>query len=303
MRRLCPVPGNARGDRASGESFARLCVVAQSADIDDNSALAGRARSAGPPVALAMPLTAASPIAMPPPSQPFTRADFERAERVLMGRGRWPKAEIWRVRVGNEDWVVKDFAARGFLARNLVGANFIRRDLRALQRLDGIKGVPSGAFAVDRYALAYRFVPGRPLATIDGPDQPPEIFHALEETLREVHRRGIVHLDIRNCRNVIVNDRFEPVLLDFEASLDTGGWLTRWRGWLERFDLAGVYKHWARARPDTLGPERREVLEQMNRWRKAWVFRGLWYYPRLVGKLPRLIAKRLRSRANAKGRP
>jgi RIO-like serine/threonine protein kinase len=115
---------------------------------------------------------------------------------------------------------------------------------------------------------------------------------ALEATLREVHARGIVHLDIRNCRNVIVNERNEPVLIDFEAHLDTRGWLRGLREWLERFDLAGVYKHWKRASPETLGPERTAVLEQMNRWRKAWVFRGLWYYPRGLGKLLRRIAGR-----------
>ena len=239
-----------------------------------------------------MPTTTVSRSSVPPARHAFDRAEFLRSERILLGRGRWPKAEIWRARIGNEDWIVKDFAARGFLARNLIGVAFVRRDLRALQRLAGIKGVPGGAFRVDRHALAYRYAPGRPLATIDGPDQPPEIFMALEATLREVHARGIVHLDIRNCRNVIVNERNEPVLIDFEAHLDTGGWLRGVREWLERFDLAGVYKHWKRASPETLGPERTAVLEQMNRWRKAWVFRGLWYYPRGLGKLLRRIAGR-----------
>ena len=150
---------------------------------------------------------------------------------------------------------------------------------------------------------AYRFVPGRTLASIPGEELPPELFLALEATLRDVHARGIVHLDVRNCRNVIVTDRNEPVLLDFEAHLDTRGWLRGRHAGLERFDLAGVYKHWARAQPETLGPERREVLEQMNRWRKAWVFRGLWYYPRELGKLLRRVSSRIGSRGRQERRP
>lgn len=250
-----------------------------------------------------MPITATSEAKAPPTPQAFDRALYRRSERVLLGRGRWPKAEIWRVRIGGEDWIVKDFAARGFFARNLVGANFARRDLRALQRLAGVKGIPVGAFRLDRHAIAYRFVPGRPLATIPGEEQPPELFVALEATLREVHTRGIVHLDVRNCRNVIVNDRDEPVLLDFEAHLDTLGWLRGQRARLERFDLAGVYKHWWRARPETLSPERLAVLEQMNRWRKAWVFRGMWFYPRELGKLLRRLTGRAGTGEREEHRP
>jgi hypothetical protein len=250
-----------------------------------------------------MPITATTESNVPPAAPAFDRARYRRSERVLLGRGRWPKAEIWRVRIGGEDWIVKDFAARGFFARNLIGVPFIRRDLRALQRLAGVKGIPGGAFRVDRHALAYRFVPGRTLASIPGEELPTELFLALEATLRDVHARGIVHLDIRNCRNVIVTDRNEPVLLDFEAHLDTRGWLRGQRARFERFDRAGVYKHWMRARPETLGAERLEALEQMNRWRKAWVFRGLWFYPRELGKLLRRISRRIFNRERQERRP
>ena len=210
-----------------------------------------------------------------------------------MSRGRWPKAELWRVSVGGEEWVVKDFRPRGFFTRHLIGALLARREARALQRLAGVPGVPAGAFLVDRFALAYRFVPGVPLATIPGREQQKELFEALEETMRQVHARGIAHLDIRNCRNVIVSEGNRPVLLDFESHLATGGVLSGLRGALERFDLGGVYKHWRRAKPATLGPEREALLEDMNRWRKAWVFRGMWFYPRELGKLRRRIAMRL----------
>jgi RIO-like serine/threonine protein kinase len=209
-----------------------------------------------------------------------------------MSRGRWPKAELWRVSVGGEEWVVKDFRPRGFFTRHLIGALLARREALALQRLAGVPGVPAGAFLVDRFALAYRFVPGVPLASIPGREQPKELFEALEETMRQVHARGIAHLDIRNCRNVIVSEGNRPVLLDFESHLGTGGVLSGLRGALERFDLGGVYKHWRRAKPATLGPEREALLEDMNRWRKAWVFRGMWFYPRELGKLRRRIAAR-----------
>jgi len=240
---------------------------------------------------------------MPSTPPPFGRAELARCERVLLGRGRWPKATLWRVRIGDEDWVVKDFAERDIVTRNLFGQLLLRRELKALRRVAGVKGVPSDVFRVDRHAFAYRFVPGRPLASIHQDFLPTELFEALERTLRDVHARGIVHLDIRNCRNVIVNDRNEPVLLDFESHLDTGGWLSSQRERLETFDLAGVYKHWARAKSASLGPQRLAVLERMNRWRKMWVFRGLWFYPRKARKLLRRLRGRDANGSESESRP
>lgn len=235
--------------------------------------------------------------------RPFGRAELDRGERVLLGRGRWPKATLWRVRIGNEDWVVKDFAERDLLTRNLFGQLLLRRELSALLRVAGVKGVPSDVFRVDRHAFAYRFVPGRPLASIHQDFLPTELFEALERTLRDVHARGIVHLDIRNCRNVIVNDRNEPVLLDFESHLDTSGWLSSQRERLETFDLAGVYKHWARAKSTSLGAQRLAVLERMNRWRSMWIFRGVWFYPRKARKLLRRLRHRDADGSESESRP
>jgi hypothetical protein len=38
--------------------------------------------------------------------------------------------------------------------------------------------------------------------------------------------------------------------------------------------MAGVYKKWAVWQPQTLGPQRRAVLERMQHWRRFWVLRG-----------------------------
>lgn len=225
---------------------------------------------------------------MPPDSpaaRPFTRDEFARAERSLLSQGRWPKASVWRARLCGDDWIVKDFSARGWLTRVLVGAFLVRREARALALLDGLPGVPPGGFAVDRYALAYRFTPGRPLASIRAREQPPALFPLLERTLQAIHARGVIHLDIRNRRNVIVTDAGGIVLIDFESAVNTRA-LPAWlRGALERFDLGGAYKHWAFASPDTLGEERRQLMERSGRWRRLWVLRGFWFYPREARKL------------------
>lgn len=222
----------------------------------------------------------------------FTRDDFEGAEKTLVRRGRWPKAELWRVKIAGGEWVVKDFRPRDLVTRNTLGLWLLGREARALARVAGVAGTPPDAFRVDRHALAYRFIPGRPLSQVPLREQPPEYFEKLEALVESVHGRGVVHLDNRNCNNILMTERGEPALVDFESHLGTArlpAWLA---GWLRAFDRAGIYKHWARADRASMGEARAAALDGMNRWRKLWVLRGIWFVPREAKKLWRRLRGR-----------
>jgi RIO-like serine/threonine protein kinase len=171
--------------------------------------------------------------------------------------------------------VVKDFRPRALAVRNTIGRLLIRREIRALRRLAGVAGVPTGAFRLDAHALAYGFVPGMPLSEAELGSRAADFFVRLERLLGEVHAAGsILHLDVRNARNVLVSERGEPVLLDFQSHVGTEWMPARLRRWGERFDLAGVYKHWERRSPETLGEARAGLLARVNWWRRLWVLRG-----------------------------
>ncbi|HXV07979.1 MAG TPA: hypothetical protein VD791_08110, partial [Burkholderiales bacterium] len=206
---------------------------------------------------------------------PFTREQFERARGEVLSRGRWANAVLFLHRQGDRLWVVKDFRPRNFLLRNSAGRLLVRREVRALQRLAGVAGVPAGVFRLDAHALAYHFVPGSTLNQTDLGTRAVEFFLALERLMRQVHAvGGILHLDVRNARNVLVSERGEPLLLDFQSHLSTRWMPQRMRRWAEGFDLAGTYKHWARRSPETLDADRARVLARMNRWRRLWPLRG-----------------------------
>jgi len=208
------------------------------------------------------------------PRTPFSRFDFERDPGKLLHGGRWANADVRLFRHGDKDWVVKDFGPRSSIVRKTIGALFTNREVVALQRLADIPGVPADVFQVDRHAFAYRFTPGREISERHRTPLTAEFFRALEALLQNVHARGIVHLDVRNGHNVLVSDQGKPLLIDFQSNLRTQ-WMPRGlRRWMEEFDLAGAYKHWARADPVSLDPARAIMLERMNRWRKFWVLRG-----------------------------
>jgi RIO-like serine/threonine protein kinase len=225
---------------------------------------------------------------------PFTREQFERDRGEVLSRGRWANAVLFVHRRGDERWVVKDFRPRAFAVRNTVGRFLIRREARALRSLAGVPGVPAGAFRLDAHALAYRFVPGVPLKHADLRQHAAEFFAQLERLLAQVHAVGhLVHLDVRNARNILVTEQHEPLLLDFQSYLGTRWMPARLRRWAERLDLAGVYKHWQRRNPEGLGEARASLLAEASRWRRLWPVHGYFGLrksnrpPRASGTRPR----------------
>lgn len=204
----------------------------------------------------------------------FDRAALASARRQLLRDGRFANARVERVHVAGADWIFKDFAARAFFVRHTVGRLLLGREVRALRRLEGLRGIPSQAFRVDALSMAARFVPGRALA--DTPDGPfsSEFLVALEALLQQVHARGLVHLDTRGGGNLLIGPDGAPGIIDFQAALSTRWMPAALRRWFEDMDLSGIYKKWQRWQPDTLGPERLATLEQLNRWRRWWFLRG-----------------------------
>jgi RIO-like serine/threonine protein kinase len=205
---------------------------------------------------------------------PFSRADLEHGPVRPLHQGRWANAVVGTFESGGHRWVVKDFRPRSFLVRNLIGRLLIRRESRGLGRLAGVQGAPEGAFRIDAFALAYRFVPGTGLRRYGG-ELTPEFFPALERTVLEMHARGrIVHLDMRNADNILVTESGAPMLLDFQSHLALWWMPGPLRRLVQRIDCAAIYKHWARRSPETMGPERRALLDRINALRPLWAVRG-----------------------------
>ena len=207
--------------------------------------------------------------------QRFSRTDLSRGPRRPLSEGRWANAVLTLFEHGDVTWVVKDFRPRSWLVRNVIGRWLIRRELSGLRRLGGIPGTPQGAFRVDAFALAYRYVPGTGLRGLPASALGPEFFPTLERNMLEMHARAhIVHLDLRNANNILVTETGEPSMLDFQSHVGLRWMPGPLRRFAERVDLASIYKHWAKRSPGSLGPERKAVLDRINELRPLWALRG-----------------------------
>jgi hypothetical protein len=211
-----------------------------------------------------------------PPSPPvaFTRDRLDSAERELLRDGRFANARVERLRIDGVDWIFKDFSLRSLIVRHTIGRFLLGREVRALRRLHGLRGIPSAPFRVDAFAMAARFVPGRTLARVDAAQVGTDYLVALEALLHQVHARGLVHLDTRGGGNLLMMPDGAPGIIDFQAALSTRWMPGGLRRGLEAVDLSGVYKKWLLWQPETLGEARLASFERLNRWRRWWFLRG-----------------------------
>jgi RIO-like serine/threonine protein kinase len=199
----------------------------------------------------------------------------------VLSPGRIGNATVRLCRVAGEDWVIKDFRPKPWPIRVTAGRHFLSRELRALERLSGVRGIPQGAFRLDADAIAYRHLPGEVLHKVPVERLPETFFPQLEHLVQTMHGRGLAHLDLRYRHNILVLADGTPGLIDFQSQVSLDRLPAGGRRRLMRVDLSGVYKHWRKRYPATLDAGRRALLERQNWLRRFWILRG---YAGLAGK-------------------
>ncbi|HEY3225599.1 MAG TPA: hypothetical protein VGK61_01225, partial [Planctomycetota bacterium] len=126
---------------------------------------------------------------------------------------------------------------------------------------------------VDGRALLLEYVPGRTLGKFRPGDLPDSFYRALEEILEAVHRRGVVHLDLRQKKNILVADRDgRPHIIDFANAARVDGALGILGGNLKAVDRGGLLKFKARYFPHLLTDKDRVALKRQESLRKFWPF-------------------------------
>jgi predicted Ser/Thr protein kinase len=187
----------------------------------------------------------------------ISRSELAEHTTAVLNRGNLRNPDVLLVEVGGRRIVVKDFAPRGVCVRNTIGRWITAREVRALRALDGLPAVPRFLGSIDALAFAVEYRPGRRMSRKLAGRVPPEFLERLEQALRDMHRRGIAHLDLRHRSNVMAGEDGSPIVLDFGSALifRPGSLLARWLlPLLARIDLAAVDKWRRRLSPSSSGP-------------------------------------------------
>jgi RIO-like serine/threonine protein kinase len=186
--------------------------------------------------------------------------------RVLRDKGGFLSPAVSVVEHEGRPAVLKDYRRKNPVTRGLIGPALVRREFAVLRHLEGIPGVPRAYAVVEKRALLLEYVEGRTLETFLAGDLPDRVFEQLCETVRAVHARRVVHLDLRQRKNIIVGaDR--PWIIDFAGSLR--GRLT---AALRAVDESALLKWKKRNWPHLLTDADRSALETHKTLRRFWVF-------------------------------
>lgn len=207
-------------------------------------------------------------------TKPFTKEDLKNADVQLLRDGRWGNACVSVATVNGKRWTIKDFSNRHWAVKNSFAKFVLWRELKAVRKLQGLKGVPTQAFMVTPHMLAIEYIPGRVLARVPAEEVTPAYLEACEEIIKSVHARDMVHLDTRGTSNWIMKVDGSPALIDFQASVHTEKLPAKIRSFMEDMDIGGVYKKWKKYCPEQMGEFREKENERITKLRKLWILRG-----------------------------
>lgn len=186
--------------------------------------------------------------------------------RVLRDKGGFLSPVISLVTHKGRPAVLKDYRSRNVVTRNVLAPLLVRREFDILRHLEGIPGIPRAYQVVEKRALVLEYVEGKTIGKFGPGDLPDEVFHRLCETVSAMHRRGVVHLDLRQKKNVVVSDG-RPYLIDFANALKG-----RVTARLREVDESGLLKFKKRNFPHLLTDSDRAALKSHKFMRRFWIF-------------------------------
>ena len=199
------------------------------------------------------------------------REDLKRSPVRLISRKAFAKPDLIKVGSGDRALVLKDVGEKNLFVRWTLGLWLIHKEWSIYSRLVGIKGIPRVIERVDRFAFTMEFVPGRPIEREESLSL--SFFCELERILEEVHAKGVVHLDLRHKGNILVSEKRNPVLIDFNSAFYfRKGLLRRILFPLLRWvDYGGILKLKHRV-ASSITLQELKTLKRLNRLRKVWIF-------------------------------
>lgn len=203
---------------------------------------------------------------------PLDEAAIDAATVRLLGKMGPFRPTVRLLDVGGVKRVAKDYRSCAAIYRWTMGAWSLAREEQALGRLRGLDGVPEPMGRVGRWILVMSHLRGRDLGKVRRFRQTPEFFDRLMALVEQMHARGVVHLDLRQRRNILFQYQGErPAVLDFGSALCVrpGGFLHRT---LVRVDRSGVLKYKRRAQPDSLTHNETRALRRVEKRRHWWPF-------------------------------
>lgn len=162
--------------------------------------------------------------------------------------------------------------AKSYASANPVSSYFLHHEVAILKALQGIRGIPEFYGMLDDRSFAMGYIPGE---QIHRAKLGPRTFERLEEIVAQMHARRVVHLDLRQRKNVLVGADGEPAIVDFQSALrfPANPLFAPVLDGLKLVDRAGLLRLKNRYWPEAMTEGDRQFLRLFHVARYAWIFR------------------------------
>lgn len=204
----------------------------------------------------------------------YPEHNISRGYFTLLHEGQFANATVFRYNDENLDITIKDFSGSPWIVRNTFGRFFIKTEGKSMLSLNGNPSVSSHVKFLSPYTVAFSFIRGKALKQCPEHSISKEFFINLENNIKEMHKKDIVHLDLRNLGNIIMGKDGYPYIIDFQSCISTKHFPKKLKELLRKVDISGAYKCWKNSCVEPLDPTREKFLEDFNNKRKFWILRG-----------------------------
>ena len=189
------------------------------------------------------------------------------------------RPDVRLVNVAGRLCVVKDYAAEAPLFKRVLGAYLVSRERVAFERAAGLDGVPALVGTLGLCALVTEYVESTEATTAPHGLLTQGFFAELEALVRSLHKRGVVHADLKKLENILVTPAGRPILVDFTAAFVTGSNAVTAAifPWIADDDLRALAKLKLRCAPELLSDAERDFLEERSgierffRWFRRYI--------------------------------
>jgi RIO-like serine/threonine protein kinase len=186
--------------------------------------------------------------------------------RVLRDKGGFLSPRVTVVDHEGRPAVLKDYRHKNPVTRGLLAPSLVKREYAVLRHLEGIPGSPRAYAIVEKRALLLEYIEGKTINKFKAGELPDRVYERLADLVRAMHQRGVVHLDLRQRKNILIAGE-QPWLIDFANAMK--GRLT---STLQAIDVSALLKFKARNWPHLMTAADREALRSHKFLRKFWIF-------------------------------
>ncbi len=132
------------------------------------------------------------------------------------------RADVLLLEHQGEQAILKDYtqSSKGFSF--LVAPFLVYREVKALKKLGDLEGVPQLFKKVSSRAFLMEYIPSQRIRLVKEQIDWPEFVAKTENLVGKLHQRGVIHGDLRNATNIMVDENRNPVFVDFVSAVHRG---------------------------------------------------------------------------------